>query len=55
MAERQGLTLHRVRRIDPYARDYGLTWLTDDQGTTVASGQLQDVHRYLVRPPEHRR
>jgi hypothetical protein len=27
MAERQGLALHKNRRRDPLARDYGLYWL----------------------------
>ena len=29
MAERQGLALHKSRRRDPRALDYGLFWLVD--------------------------
>lgn len=39
VASRQGFTLHRSRRRDPRAIDYGLYWLVDDDGDLV-SGEL---------------
>lgn len=56
MAARQGLTLHRSRRRDPRALDYGGYWLVDQQrnavvygwGTAGAEGGLDDIERFLT-------
>ena len=56
MAERQGFALHKSRRRDPRALDYG-HWLmvdTTDRGRTVAGDQagsmtLDDVEAFLTR------
>lgn len=52
MAQRQGLELHRSRRRDPRALDYGTYWLTDAAGNPVAAdpGTLDDVERWLTSP-----
>jgi hypothetical protein len=64
MAERQGLALHKSRRRDRFAKDYGLFWvvdpsLTDPRGEWPAGehpahgfpssgGSLDDVEAYLT-------
>jgi len=51
MAGRQGLTLHRSRRRDPRALDYGRYWLKDTAGTavTAATGtSIEEVEAFLL-------
>jgi hypothetical protein len=48
MAERQGLALHKSRRRDPHALDFGHYWLT--KGTTLAGTRergLDHIEAYL--------
>lgn len=40
VARRQGLSLHKSRRRDPRAIDYGAYWVTDDHGEIVAGDVL---------------
>jgi len=50
-AARQGLVLHRSRRRDPRALDYGLYWLKDGTGTAVAASagaSLDEIEAYLA-------
>jgi hypothetical protein len=55
---RQGLQLHRSRRRDPRALDYGAYWLTDSiRGRVVCGGEpgsgryikLDEIEAYLTR------
>jgi hypothetical protein len=48
IAARQLLTVHRTRRRDQRAHDYGRYWLADTDGKTVVSGSLRDIHAYLT-------
>ena len=55
-AERQGLFLHKTRRRDPRAIDYGLWMLVDAATNTVAAHgakhewlTLDEVEEYLTR------
>lgn len=50
MAARQGLTLHKSRRRDPRAVDFGAYWLTNDRNAIVAGDRMSidDVERYLT-------
>jgi hypothetical protein len=50
IAARQLLSLHRTRRRDRLAHDYGTYTLTDASGKTVATGQLWEIHAWLVHP-----
>jgi hypothetical protein len=45
---RQLLKLHRVRRRDRLAWDYGTYWLSEIDGNTVAAGVLSEIHAWLV-------
>lgn len=50
-AARQGLALAKSRRRDPRALDFGLYWLTDQDGAFVTpeSGtDLDEIERYLT-------
>jgi len=49
MASRQLLRLHKTRRRDRQAHDYGTYTLVDRDGKTVVNGTIIKVHRYLVR------
>jgi hypothetical protein len=52
MAHRQGLALHRSRRRDPRATDYGLYWLKDTAGaavTAAAGTSIEEIDAYLTR------
>jgi hypothetical protein len=49
IAARRRLSLHRTRRRDVGAWDYGTYRLASD-GKTVASGQLSAIHAWLVQP-----
>ena len=51
IAQRQLLALHRTRRRDPLAHDYGTYWLTAADGTTVVTGQISEIHAWLVDRP----
>lgn len=47
-ADRQGLELHKSRRRDPRAIDYGDYWLTaDGEPVPHTRGDLAHVERYL--------
>jgi hypothetical protein len=48
MAARQGLTLRSSRVRDPRALGFGSVTLTDQRGKTVTTGQLGEIHRYLM-------
>ncbi len=48
IAARQLFTLHKTRRRDKRAHDYGVFWLTNHDGTTVVSGQLWEIHHWLI-------
>jgi hypothetical protein len=51
-AENQGLKLHKARRRDEHALDYGTYTLRDAGGLEVATSQsLDDVEEYLTRRP----
>lgn len=55
-AVRQGLTLTKNRRRDPYAFDYGLYYLTDDAtGDTALDGVTFDEVRAYIRGGLHRK
>jgi hypothetical protein len=47
-AARQLLALHRTRRRDRLAHDFGTYRLVDRDGVTVASGRLRDIHVWLA-------
>lgn len=69
MAARQGLALHKSRRRDPYAKDFGLYWVVDPglydpreewpPGEHPAhhfpwrGGTLDDVEAYLTGDRAH--
>jgi hypothetical protein len=50
IAARRLLSLHKTRRRDLGAWDYGTYWLTNSDGKTVASGLLSAIHAWLVQP-----
>lgn len=54
MAQRQGLTLHRNRRRDPRARDFGTYQLVNEHGVSVAGPwmSIDNVERYLTGAPD---
>ena len=63
MAERQGLALHKNRRRDPRARDYGLYWLQWVDAATPSHDAwigypdgltVDEVEAYLTREPADR-
>jgi hypothetical protein len=58
MARRQGVTLHKSRRRDPYANDYGVYWLSSsrhaNQILSPEFGNLDQVEIWLQLPqPQH--
>ena len=48
MAERQGLVLHKSRRRDPYAIDFGAYWLTRGRKVLTDPLDLDGVEAYLT-------
>lgn len=56
MAHRQGLRLHKSRRRDPRAYDYGMYMLTDEDTNIIEYGDrnngygctLDDIEKYLT-------
>jgi hypothetical protein len=51
MAERQGLVLHKSRRRDPRALDYGTYYVTDRDRNVLVSGErmsLDEIEAYLT-------
>jgi hypothetical protein len=50
-AERQGLSLHKSRRRDKLALDYGTYMLRDGRGLDLldSNASLDDVEEYLTR------
>jgi hypothetical protein len=54
MAKRQGLALHKSRRRDPRAIDYGRYWLVDVRTNVLVGPEtrdLDDIERYLTGEP----
>jgi hypothetical protein len=49
IAARQLLSVHRTRRRDRLAHDYGTYRLADADDKTVTTGQLWQIHTWLVR------
>jgi hypothetical protein len=49
MATRQGYQLHRTRRIDPRATDYGTFTLTPAKGKARAFASIDEVEAFLTR------
>jgi hypothetical protein len=49
IAGRQLLTLHKARRRDPRAFDYGTYRLAGSGGETVVTGTLTEMHGYLTK------
>ena len=52
MAERQGLTLRKKRRLDPYAPDYGTFTLVDHRDKILArcnQVSLDQIEKFLKR------
>ena len=49
MAKRQLLELHKIRRRDRLAHDYGHYNLVSRTGKVVATGRLLAMHAWLVR------
>jgi hypothetical protein len=62
MAERQGFVLHKSRRRDPRAIDYGRYMLVDPSTNTVVAGEVEgraaltidEVEDWLTNPLEER-
>jgi hypothetical protein len=63
MAERQGLALHKSRRRDPFAKDYGQVWLrwldspTPERLNDAWIGpfeNLDEVERWFAIDPDER-
>ena len=66
MAERQGLELHKARRLDRYAIDYGKFTIVDPETDTIVAGEdkagratfsMDQVEAWLKgdrRPPSRR-
>jgi hypothetical protein len=53
VAKRQGLELHKTRRRDPRALDYGTWTLIDAKSGTTVNGELrslEEVDQALSRP-----
>lgn len=52
MAERQGLSLRRSRRRDPYATGFGNYWLVDEQDIQIIGDRsgvsLDEIEEYLM-------
>ncbi len=65
IAERQGFKLHKVRRYDPRAIDYGTYYLSDVQnnflvfprsyGKNGVGAYLEEVEEFLNKPWEEKR
>ena len=49
MAERQGYTLHKSRRRDPRATDYGTFTLTPEKGKPQVFRSVDEVEQFLTR------
>ena len=49
MAARQGYALHKTRRIDPRATDYGTYTLTPAKGKPRTFPSIDEVERFLTR------
>lgn len=49
MAERQGYTLHKSRRRDPRATDYGTFTLTPAKGKPRVFTSVDEVEQFLTR------
>jgi hypothetical protein len=50
MAVRQGFALHRTRRIDPLAADYGTYHLARTKGKPLGPFTLDEVEKRLTSP-----
>ena len=49
MAARQGYQLHKTRRVDPRATDYGTFTLTPAKGRPKAFASIDEVEQFLTR------
>jgi hypothetical protein len=52
-AKRRGYTLHKTRRIDPLATDYG-TWTIKGPGAPRRLLSTDEVEAFLNNPPKER-
>lgn len=48
-AARQGYELHKTRRIDPDARDYGTYKLVPEKGKPKVFASIDEVEAFLTR------
>ena len=48
-AARQGYELHKTRRIDPDARDYGTYTLVPEKGRPRTFASIDEVEKFLTR------
>ena len=49
MAVRQGYRLHKTRRIDPRATDYGTYQLVPEKGKPKDFASIDDLEKFLTR------
>jgi hypothetical protein len=49
MAARQGYKLHKTRRVDPRATDYGTYTLTPEKGKPKDFASIDAVEEFLTR------
>jgi hypothetical protein len=54
MAERQGLAIHKSRRRDPRALDYGRWWVVHPNERYVELTDTDALERYLLAEPNER-
>lgn len=53
MARRQGFEVHKVRRMDPLALDYG-TYLLTEGSRELQFENIDDLEQFLATPPHQR-
>lgn len=49
MAARQGYQMHKTRRIDPRAKDYGTYQLVPEKGKPREFASIDDLEKFLTR------
>jgi hypothetical protein len=54
MLARQGYTLSRSRRRDTRALDYGRYTISDEEGTAVCEGSLDDAEKWALADKDQR-
>jgi hypothetical protein len=54
MAERQGLAIHKSRRRDPRALDYGRWWVVHPDERYVELTDIDALEQYLLTAPGRR-